>query len=135
MFIAMNRFKVKKGSERDFEQVWLNRDTQLNKVPGFVEFPHKRKSSSHPAMATPIGHGFVARIEDREPSLFELLRDSLGIGEPHEDKVFTILEDPRILSSHRKCVLHGVLPGPLIVGTDAQVGQTARSRINPPGCR
>src|SRR5882724_10952780 len=38
MFIAMNRFRVKKGSEHDFEQVWLNRDSQLQKVPGFVEF-------------------------------------------------------------------------------------------------
>ncbi len=37
-FIAMNRFRVKKGSEHDFEQVWLNRDSQLQKVPGFVEF-------------------------------------------------------------------------------------------------
>ena len=27
MFIAMNRFKVKKGSEHDFEQVWLTRET------------------------------------------------------------------------------------------------------------
>ncbi len=38
MFIAMNRFRVKKGSEHDFEQVWLTRDTHLHKVPGFVEF-------------------------------------------------------------------------------------------------
>jgi heme-degrading monooxygenase HmoA len=38
MFIAMNRFRVKKGSENDFERVWLNRDSQLDKVPGFVEF-------------------------------------------------------------------------------------------------
>jgi len=38
MFIAMNRFRVKKGSEQAFEQVWLSRDSQLNKVPGFVEF-------------------------------------------------------------------------------------------------
>ena len=38
MFIAMNRFKVIKGSEADFEQVWLSRDTHLDKVPGFVEF-------------------------------------------------------------------------------------------------
>ncbi len=38
MFIAMNRFKVKKGSEDDFEQVWLTRDTHLEDVPGFVEF-------------------------------------------------------------------------------------------------
>jgi heme-degrading monooxygenase HmoA len=38
MFIAMNRFRVKKGSEEDFEQVWLRRDTHLRQVPGFVEF-------------------------------------------------------------------------------------------------
>ena len=38
MFIAMNRFRVKKGSEGDFERVWLSRDTHLEKVPGFVEF-------------------------------------------------------------------------------------------------
>jgi heme-degrading monooxygenase HmoA len=38
MFIAMNRFRVKRGSEEDFEQVWLSRDTHLQEVPGFIEF-------------------------------------------------------------------------------------------------
>ena len=38
MFIAMNRFRVAKGSEAAFEHVWLSRDTHLHKVPGFVEF-------------------------------------------------------------------------------------------------
>jgi heme-degrading monooxygenase HmoA len=38
MFIAMNRFKVKKGSEDDFEQVWLNRKTHLDEMPGFIVF-------------------------------------------------------------------------------------------------
>jgi len=38
MFIAMNRFRVKKGSEDDFEQVWANRESLLDTVPGFVEF-------------------------------------------------------------------------------------------------
>jgi heme-degrading monooxygenase HmoA len=38
MFIAMNRFKVIKGSEAAFENVWLSRGTLLDKVPGFVEF-------------------------------------------------------------------------------------------------
>lgn len=38
MFIAMNRFKVVKGSEKDFEHVWLSRETHLNELPGFVEF-------------------------------------------------------------------------------------------------
>jgi len=38
MFIAMNRFRVAKGSEPAFEQVWISRDSHLDKVPGFVEF-------------------------------------------------------------------------------------------------
>jgi heme-degrading monooxygenase HmoA len=38
MFIAMNRFKVKKGSEQAFEKVWTSRETHLDRVPGFVEF-------------------------------------------------------------------------------------------------
>ena len=38
MFIAMNRLKVKKGAERDFEQVWLSRETHLEEVPGILEF-------------------------------------------------------------------------------------------------
>jgi heme-degrading monooxygenase HmoA len=38
MFIAMTRFRVAKGSETAFEQVWLSRDSHLDKVPGFVEF-------------------------------------------------------------------------------------------------
>ena len=38
MFIAMNRFRVTKGSESAFEHVWLSRDSHLDKVPGFVEF-------------------------------------------------------------------------------------------------
>ena len=46
MFIAMNRFRVKKGSEEAFEHVWLSRDTQLTKVPGFVEF-HLLKGPEH----------------------------------------------------------------------------------------
>ena len=38
MFIAMNRFKVRKGAEHDFEQVWLTRDSHLKAVPGFIAF-------------------------------------------------------------------------------------------------
>lgn len=38
MYIAMNRFKVRKGEEGAFEQRWLDRDSQLKTIPGFVEF-------------------------------------------------------------------------------------------------
>jgi heme-degrading monooxygenase HmoA len=38
MYIAMNRFKVKKGSEDAFEKVWASRDSYLDRLAGFVEF-------------------------------------------------------------------------------------------------
>lgn len=38
MYIAMNRFKVKKGSEEAFEKVWASRDSYLDRMAGFVEF-------------------------------------------------------------------------------------------------
>ena len=37
-FIAMNRFQVVKGREKDFEDVWINRKSRLDGVPGFEEF-------------------------------------------------------------------------------------------------
>ena len=50
MFIAMNRFKVAKGSETAFEQVWLSRDSHLDKVPGEGRrFTTTMKSSKHRA--------------------------------------------------------------------------------------
>ena len=38
MFIAMNRFKILNGKENEFEKVWKNRETHLDKVPGFKNF-------------------------------------------------------------------------------------------------
>ena len=38
MFIAMNRFRIVKGKEAEFERIWKERDSHLEDVPGFVEF-------------------------------------------------------------------------------------------------
>ena len=38
MFIAMNRFRIVKGQESEFERIRVERDTYLNEVSGFVEF-------------------------------------------------------------------------------------------------
>lgn len=38
MFIAMNRFKVAKESTEDFEQIWLQRESRLAELDGFIEF-------------------------------------------------------------------------------------------------
>ena len=38
MFIAMNRFRIAKGSEPVFEELWRARESYLDEVPGFREF-------------------------------------------------------------------------------------------------
>lgn len=38
MFIAMNRFRIERGREEEFVEVWRQRQTYLDEVPGFQEF-------------------------------------------------------------------------------------------------
>jgi heme-degrading monooxygenase HmoA len=38
MFVAMNRFKVVRGSEEAFEAVWKNRKSTLSEMKGFRDF-------------------------------------------------------------------------------------------------
>ncbi|MEM8752361.1 MAG: antibiotic biosynthesis monooxygenase [Pseudomonadota bacterium] len=38
MFVAMNRFRIRKGREAEFEEVWRSRESRLDGVPGFESF-------------------------------------------------------------------------------------------------
>jgi len=38
MYLAMNRFQVKKDRTEDFEAMWLGRDSSLPDMEGFIEF-------------------------------------------------------------------------------------------------
>ena len=38
MYIAMNRFRIARGRENDFEELWRRRESHLDGVPGFREF-------------------------------------------------------------------------------------------------
>lgn len=46
MFVAMNRFKVVKGEEKAFEEIWAARRTRLDEMEGFVAF-HLLKGPEH----------------------------------------------------------------------------------------
>lgn len=46
MYIAMNRFKVFKGCEAEFEANWKSRDSYLDKMSGFIEF-HLLRGPEH----------------------------------------------------------------------------------------
>lgn len=38
MYIAMNRFRIARGREADFEKLWRERDSHLDGTPGFRSF-------------------------------------------------------------------------------------------------
>ncbi|MEL7463775.1 MAG: antibiotic biosynthesis monooxygenase [Pseudomonadota bacterium] len=38
MFVAMNRFRIHKGKETEFEDLWKGRKSHLDAVPGFKAF-------------------------------------------------------------------------------------------------
>lgn len=46
MYIAMNRFRVIKGCEQDFEAVWRSRESYLPSMQGFVSF-HLLRGPEH----------------------------------------------------------------------------------------
>ena len=48
-YIAMNRFRIAPGREEVFENIWRERDTYLDKVPGFKEFHLLRGPSDETA--------------------------------------------------------------------------------------
>jgi heme-degrading monooxygenase HmoA len=79
MFIAMNRFQVRKGSEDDFEQVWTSRDTHLHEVPGFIEF-HLLKGPEREGYTLYASHTVW-----RSRAAFEAWTRSEAFREAHED--------------------------------------------------
>ncbi len=46
MYIAMNRFRIARGHEEVFEEIWRQRESYLDEVPGFREFHLLRGPSS-----------------------------------------------------------------------------------------
>ena len=69
MYIAMNRFRVAKGSEADFEALWLGRDSHLGGVPGFVEFHLLKGPSARTTCSTPrTRSGAPSRISRPGPA-------------------------------------------------------------------
>lgn len=65
MFIAMNRFRISLGSEQVFEDLWRQRDSYLDEVPGFQEF-HLIKGPSDDEATLYASHTVWASREDFE---------------------------------------------------------------------
>lgn len=65
MFIAMNRFRVKPGSEAGFEAAWLSREVYINREPGFVAF-HLLKGPRTEEHSLYVSHTMWETPEDFE---------------------------------------------------------------------
>jgi len=65
VFIAMNRFRISLGSEQVFEDLWRQRDSYLDEVPGFQEF-HLIKGPSDDEATLYASHTVWASREDFE---------------------------------------------------------------------
>ncbi len=103
MFIAMNRFKVKKGSEKDFEEVWLTRESHLNEMAGFIVF-HLLKGPEREDHVLYSSHAMWRSYEDFEAwtksEQFRKVHSSAGANKPlclghPEFEGFTVLTEER----------------------------------------
>jgi len=62
MYIAMNRFRIAPGREEDFLDIWRNRDSYLDEVPGFKSF-HMLQGESKEDCTVFISHSEWASEE------------------------------------------------------------------------
>lgn len=65
MFLAMNRFKVVRGSEEAFEEVWRGRDSRLAEMKGFESF-HLLRGPSNDEHTLYASHTIWTTREDFE---------------------------------------------------------------------
>lgn len=92
MFIAMNRFRIARGREEDFEKLWRERESHLDEVPGFREF-HLLRGASDDACTLYASHSVWASRE-----AFESWTESEAFKQAHaraRAPSGTYLEHPR----------------------------------------
>ncbi|MCA1908756.1 MAG: antibiotic biosynthesis monooxygenase [Magnetospirillum sp.] len=100
-FIAMNRFRIAKGREAEFEDIWATRESNLPGLPGFVSFKLLRgpTSDDHTLFASHVVWESRQHFEDWTRS--EAFRKSHGgtarsaglyLGPPHFEGFEVVME-------------------------------------------
>ena len=77
MFIAMNRFRIALGGEEVFEDLWRQRDSYLDEVPGFREFHLLRGPSDE------VGTLFASHTVWKDRASFDAWTESESFRRAH----------------------------------------------------
>ncbi|MFC5386404.1 antibiotic biosynthesis monooxygenase family protein [Aquamicrobium segne] len=81
MYIAMNRFKVLKGLEAEFENLWKNRESTLHEMQGFRSF----HLLSGPANKTEGYTLYVSHSEWEDQDAFNAWMKSQNFRDTHKN--------------------------------------------------
>jgi len=80
-FVASNRFGIKPGFEKDFEDMWAARDSSLADLPGFVNFQLLRREGS----SEDDGNTYVSYTTWDSGKAFNNWRDSDNFKRSHSN--------------------------------------------------
>ena len=84
-FIAMNRFKIVIGREKDFEEIWRTRETHLDDVEGFKKF-NLLKGPTNEEYALYTSHStWASRADFENWTKSEAFRKAHSGGVQHKD--------------------------------------------------
>lgn len=80
MYIAMNRFTVTRDNAEAFEALWLNRESRLHEMDGFVEFHMLRGPEAADGTILYCSHTVWASVE-----AFHAWTKSMAFRTAHKD--------------------------------------------------
>jgi len=80
-FVASNRFGIKPGFEKDFEDMWAARDSSLADLPGFVNFQLLRREGS----SEDDGNTYLSYTTWDSPKAFNNWRNSDNFKRSHSN--------------------------------------------------
>jgi len=93
--VASNRFGIKPGFEKEFEEMWASRDSSLRELPGFVNFQLLRREGTNENIQTDDGNTYVSYTTWDSLKAFNNWRESDNFKRSHRGKSSNEDEKPK----------------------------------------
>jgi len=93
--VASNRFGIKPGFEKEFEEMWASRDSSLRELPGFVNFQLLRREGTNENIQNDDGNTYVSYTTWDSLKAFNNWRESDNFKRSHRGKSSNEDEKPK----------------------------------------